>query len=63
MDRFLDDAMLTSRDIVFVIHGHGTGALKDAVRTALVGSAYVAASAPAEPEQGGDAFTVVLLSD
>jgi DNA mismatch repair protein MutS2 len=63
LDAFLDDCMLRSVEAVFVLHGHGTGALKGAVRSALAASPYVAASAPASEEQGGDAFTVARLRD
>jgi len=61
LDRFLDEAVLRGTDAVFVLHGHGTGALKAAIRKALAESDYVEACAPAEPEQGGDAFTVAVL--
>jgi len=61
LERFLDDAVLRDEEGVFVLHGHGTGAMKEAVRRALADSPYVAACAPAAPEQGGDAFTVVVL--
>ena len=61
LESFLDDAMLSNQDAVFVLHGHGTGALRAAIRKALAGSAYVAASGPAASEQGGDAFTVAVL--
>jgi DNA mismatch repair protein MutS2 len=61
LDTFLDDAVLRGADAVFVLHGHGTGVLKTAVRNALADSPYVAASAPASDEQGGDGFTVAVL--
>lgn len=61
LDRFLDEAVLRGTDAVFVLHGHGTGALKAAIRKALAESDYVEACAPALPEQGGDAFTVAVL--
>jgi DNA mismatch repair protein MutS2 len=61
LERFLDEAMLRNVDAVFVLHGHGTGAMKDAVRRALAASPYVSRSGPASPEQGGDAFTVAVL--
>ena len=61
LEAFLDDAVLRGDDAVFVLHGHGTGVLKTAVRNALADSPYVAASAPASSDQGGDAFTVALL--
>jgi DNA mismatch repair protein MutS2 len=61
LESFLDDAMLSNQDAVFVLHGHGTGALRAAIRKALAGSPYVAASGPAPADQGGDAFTVAVL--
>jgi DNA mismatch repair protein MutS2 len=61
LDEFLDAAVLAGEDAVFVLHGHGTGAMKSAVREALGRSAYVEDSRPAEPEQGGDALTVARL--
>jgi DNA mismatch repair protein MutS2 len=44
-----------------VLHGHGTGAMKDAIRKVLARSPYVADSAPAPEDQGGDALTVSRL--
>jgi DNA mismatch repair protein MutS2 len=61
LDAFLDDSMLEGRDVVFVLHGHGTGAMKDAIRKVLSRSPYVADSAPAPDDQGGDALTVSRL--
>jgi DNA mismatch repair protein MutS2 len=61
MEKFLDDAVLRGEDAVFVLHGHGTGVLKTAVRQALENSPYVSESGPAQSEQGGDAFTVATL--
>jgi len=58
---FLDESLLAGRDAVFVLHGHGTGAMKAAVRRALGDSRYVASSAPAADVQGGDALTVARL--
>jgi DNA mismatch repair protein MutS2 len=61
LEAFLDAAMLQNHDTVFVLHGHGTGALRSAIRKALADSPYVAAAGAAAPEQGGDAFTVAVL--
>jgi DNA mismatch repair protein MutS2 len=58
---FLDEAMLAGRDTVFVLHGHGTGAMKSAIRRALAESRYVSESLPAPEDQGGDALTVSRL--
>ncbi len=45
----------------YVLHGHGTGALRSAVRAHLGDVAYIAKSRPASREEGGDAFTVFWL--
>jgi DNA mismatch repair protein MutS2 len=54
--------VMRGQDTVFLLHGHGTGALKEALRSELRGNAYVKDWAPASEEQGGDAFTVCVLS-
>ncbi|HEX8909846.1 MAG TPA: Smr/MutS family protein, partial [Anaeromyxobacteraceae bacterium] len=41
--------------------GHGTGALKQALRDHLAASPYVADFGPGERHEGGDATTVVRL--
>ncbi len=46
----------------FVLHGHGTGAMKAAVREHLAMSPVVRHFEAANQEHGGDAFTVVWLS-
>lgn len=61
LESFLDSAIVDGHDSIFVLHGHGTGAMKQAVRTALAGSHYVADYGPADEDQGGDAFTVATL--
>ncbi|MCB9695183.1 MAG: Smr/MutS family protein [Alphaproteobacteria bacterium] len=61
-ERFFDRAVRSGQDTVFLLHGHGTGALKDGLRGWLRSSAYVSDWAAASEEQGGDAFTVVRLA-
>ena len=61
VDSFLDDASMQGRSVVFVLHGHGTGALRKAVREHLQTSGYVQESRPATRSQGGDALTAVRL--
>jgi DNA mismatch repair protein MutS2 len=61
LDRYLDGAALDGRPWVFVVHGHGTGALRDAVREHLRTSPYVAESARGTRSQGGEAVTVARL--
>ncbi len=60
-ERFFDQALQRGHDTVFLLHGHGTGALKDGLRGWLRTCAYVRGWRPASEEQGGDAFTVVQL--
>lgn len=58
VDAFIDRLLGGSEGVGFVLHGHGTGALKAHVREHLRASAYVEHSRPAESNEGGDAFTV-----
>lgn len=61
VDGFIDRLISVNEIAGFVLHGHGTGALKAGVREHLRASAYVEHSRPAEPDEGGDAFTVFWL--
>lgn len=61
IDAFLDRLYGEGRTSGFVLHGHGTGALKTAARDHLRASPYVARVRAADPEDGGDAFTVFWL--
>ena len=60
-EQFLDRTLGAGRRVAFLIHGHGTGALREAVRDALRTSHYVARSRPGEQGEGGDGVTVVWL--
>lgn len=61
VDRFVDDALLAEREVVFVIHGHGTGALKAAVRAHLGAHRAVAKWRTGKVSEGGDGITLVWL--
>ena len=61
LEKFLDDAMRAEEDAVWIIHGHGTGAMRAAVREKLQELTFVAGHHPAEPRDGGDGVTVVLM--
>jgi DNA mismatch repair protein MutS2 len=63
VDAFLDRAVGAGITSGFVLHGHGTGALKSAVREHLRSSPYIERSRAADVEDGGDAFTVFWLKD
>ena len=57
----MDRLLRAGEEIVQVLHGHGSGALKSALREHLARSPYVARSRPGESHEGGDAVTVVSL--
>lgn len=59
----MDTAAMAGLSEVRVIHGHGTGALRQAVREELDRHPLVVRAAPAPPEQGGDGATIAYLSD
>ncbi len=63
VDAFVDRLLAEGEPAGFVLHGHGTGALKSAVRRHLESSRYVARSRAADAEDGGDAFTVLWIAD
>jgi len=59
VEAYLDKASLANLSPVYIIHGHGTGALKQAVRSFLDTSPYVAKYRPGEDTEGGDGVSVV----
>ena len=61
VDRFVDESLMASRDTIFIIHGHGTGALRNAVRSHLQGHKAIQTYRPGEPNEGGDGVTVAFL--
>jgi DNA mismatch repair protein MutS2 len=62
IDRALDRAAGAGADRLRLLHGHGTGRLKTAIRAHLAESPYVASHRPGDDHEGGDAVTIVTLS-
>jgi DNA mismatch repair protein MutS2 len=62
LEEFLDQAFLTNRQEVRIVHGIGSGALKKAVHDYLATSPYSASFRQAEPHHGGAGATIVQLS-
>ena len=60
LDAYLDRAA-RSGGVLFVVHGHGTGALKKAVRAHLRSVPYSVDWRPGGAGEGGDGVTVVTL--
>ena len=61
LERRLDSAFMAGLPFVRVIHGKGTGRLRQAVREALKGSSLVASFETGLESEGGDGVTVVRL--
>jgi DNA mismatch repair protein MutS2 len=61
LGRYLDDAALAGLDRVTIIHGLGTGALRDAVRALAGDHPQVKDMRPGERGEGGDGATVLSL--
>lgn len=59
LEAYLDKASLANLSPVYIIHGHGTGALKSAVRNFISTSPYVAKYRVGEDAEGGDGVSVV----
>lgn len=63
LDKDIDSFQYSSLESAVVIHGHGTVALKQAVRNQLHNLKSVYSFRPGEQAEGGDGVTIILLSD
>ncbi len=61
LDSYIDQALLSHRREVRVVHAHGTGRLRQAVREHLRGHSGVASVRSGAPNEGGNGATVVTL--
>jgi DNA mismatch repair protein MutS2 len=61
VERFLDRLYSEGEAECLILHGHGTGALKQALRDHLSASPYVGSFRRGEDHEGGDAVTVVRI--
>jgi DNA mismatch repair protein MutS2 len=57
----LDRATLEGAPSLRIIHGHGTGRLKTALRSYLKDSPYVSQARPGDRTEGGDGVTIVMI--
>ncbi len=62
LERYIDSAYLAGMPFVRIIHGKGTGKLREAVRQALKDLVYVKRFEPGLENEGGDGVTVAHLS-
>jgi DNA mismatch repair protein MutS2 len=63
LDRALNDAVLSSMPYLRIIHGKGTGALRQVVRDYLRASPLVVGAETAPDQQGGEGVTIARLSE
>lgn len=61
MEKFLDDAYLGHLETVRVVHGRGTGALRDAVHRRLRKLSYVKSFRLGEYGEGDTGVTIVTF--
>ncbi|MSO56607.1 MAG: endonuclease MutS2 [Acidobacteria bacterium] len=63
LEKFLDESLLTEQRMVRVIHGFGTGRLKEAVVEYLHKHPLVTEVRTASPQEGGGGVTIAELKD
>jgi DNA mismatch repair protein MutS2 len=61
LDRYLDDAAMSTLPWVRIIHGKGTGVLRRTVREFLSGHPLVTSHEAARPKDGGEGVTLAQL--
>lgn len=61
VDKFLDEAFMAGAESVRIVHGHGKGALRQAVTSLLKGHTHVQSYGFAPPNEGGAGATIALL--
>ena len=62
LETYLDRASVSNLTPVYIIHGHGTGALKSYIRDYVSTSPYVSKYRAGEESEGGDGVTVIDIN-
>jgi DNA mismatch repair protein MutS2 len=62
VDHYIHDAYMVGMPFVRLLHGKGTGALRQAIREQLARHPLVRSFASAAANDGGEGITVVTLS-
>ena len=63
LDHYLDRALLAGLGRVRIIHGFGTGVLRDGVAAFLRRQPFIGSSRPGEPGEGGEGVTIAFLGE
>ena len=61
LDRYLSDAVIAGYPWVRVVHGKGTGTMREAVREFLSKHPSVVRHRPAAPSEGNGGVTIAML--
>lgn len=62
VERYLDQLLLSEIKHASILHGKGTGALRDAIRDYLCSSPLVSSCGPGTPREGGEGITVFTIA-
>jgi DNA mismatch repair protein MutS2 len=63
VERYLSDAYLSGMPFVRIIHGKGTGVLRQIIRDSLVNNPLVQSHESATQNDGGEGATIVRLAN
>jgi DNA mismatch repair protein MutS2 len=61
LNKYLDDASLSALTQVRIVHGSGTGVLRQIVREMLSSHPLVKSYRPGDKGEGGNGVTIVML--
>ncbi|HEX8992481.1 MAG TPA: Smr/MutS family protein, partial [Anaerolineales bacterium] len=62
LDKYLERAYAAGLPFVRIVHGKGTGRMREAVRLALKESPYISSFEEAEENEGGAGVTIAHLA-
>jgi DNA mismatch repair protein MutS2 len=62
LDKYLEKAYSAGLPFVRIVHGKGTGRMREAVRTALKDSPYVQSFEEAQENEGGAGVTIAMMA-
>lgn len=63
LDQYLYDSYVAGLPYVRIVHGKGTGALRQAIRKELPKHPLIKSFTAASPREGGEGATIVTLKD